>query len=69
MGILLDTLLEHLMRQVLQLPSVASNETHQLRYVMGLLEKAEAWYEIRSGIGKSKVVEKVCEVATRSCLH
>ncbi|KAJ3026077.1 Centromere/kinetochore protein zw10, partial [Rhizophlyctis rosea] len=57
-GILVDTTLTDVLKEVAKLTAVKGDEAHQLRYLLGVLGKVEGCFEKVSGVGKKKVVEK-----------
>ena len=59
-GILVDTTLTEVLNEVAKLEVVKGDEAHQLRYLLGVLGRVEGCFEKVSGVGKKKVVEKVC---------
>ncbi|KAJ3115873.1 Centromere/kinetochore protein zw10 [Physocladia obscura] len=58
MGLLVDTLLESMIAEASKLSAISKEESHQLRYIMGLANKVENFFEIKSS-SSAKVSEKV----------
>jgi len=59
-GLLFNSLLEEILNEVLNIKSISSNETHQLKYLLSLLMiNSKEWFTFTIGSGKEKIVKQV----------
>jgi len=58
-GLLFNSLLEEILNEVLNIKSISSNETHQLKYLLSLLMiNSKEWFTFTIGSGKEKIVKQ-----------